>query len=104
MTRPSARRLITRFTHAGIELAKSAGHWLGTLWSRHCELLRSNASYAATVGAAAASVFTQISGSDVVAVTITALVAIWTAVRHPGSRRPSYSDLSRDLPDLDRWS
>jgi len=103
MHRPSPRRFVTTFARTTIEMVKATGHWLGHLWSRHCQLLKSNASYAATVGAAAASVFTQISGSDVTAAAITAAVAVWSAVRHPGSRRSSYQDLSPDLADLNRW-
>jgi hypothetical protein len=103
MSRPSTHRFVKTFTRATMEIAKSACRWLRDVWYQHCELLRTNASYAATVGAAAASVFTQLNGRDLVAAAITAVVAVWTAVRHPGARRSRYDDLSVDLADMDRW-
>ena len=101
MIRHHAARLARGASRAASRAARTAAQRLGALWATHSRLLRETAAYAATVGAAAAAAATQHGWRDVLAVIISAAVAVWTAIRtghrhYPEPRRGSPLDPLED--------
>jgi hypothetical protein len=102
------RRNTVRLAHRSVQaigaVVHAAARQIHRLWSAHCRLLRDNAGYAATVGAAAAAAFTQLSWGDVAAVIMSAAVAIWTAVRAGSRGGPPSHPAPQFTAGLEAWS
>jgi hypothetical protein len=68
-----------------VRYARSVARHMAAALGAHWRLLRDNPAYAATVGVAAAAIVTQLGWRDLLAVALSAALAIWTAIRGTSS-------------------
>jgi hypothetical protein len=68
-----------------VRAARCIARHLAAALAAHWRLLRDNPAYAATVGVAAAAIVTQLGWRDLLAVLLSAAVAIWSAIRGASS-------------------